>query len=125
MAEENGLVMEIAQQQEDRVLFSVPMIGFPHGYKLRPGDRVVLVHEENGPAVRPLVHSFTTDAVIERTGDTLRVGDQNFTMQESTIVDDEAFEGGRSESYDVFIVDHGSAEGEEQIIAVRPTPEPL
>ena len=114
MAGERGQVAEVTQQEGDRILLSVPMIGFPPGFKLRPGEKVVLVHGERGPAVRPLVRAVTLDAAPEETAGALRSGDRHYAVAEGAVRDDEG--GG---PYVVWTVEPGSAEGLEQVIAIR------
>ena len=46
----------VVQQQGDKVTVAVPMAGFPAGFQLQAGDRVVLVNEASGVVARPLVH---------------------------------------------------------------------
>ena len=43
----------VIQQQGDKVTVAVPMVGFPAGFQLQPGDRV---NEASGVVARPLVH---------------------------------------------------------------------
>jgi hypothetical protein len=116
----SGQVAEVTRQDGEHVIISVPMVGFPSGFKLRPGERVVLVREEGGLAARPLVRSMTVDSVSDEGADTLRAGDQRFAVQASTIREGGDAEAGRA--HDVFVLDSGSAEGSEQVLAVRPAP---
>lgn len=115
MAGESGQVTQVTRQEGDRVLVSVPMIGFPPGFQLRSGERVVLVHDETGPAVRPLVRAVTLDAPPEETAGAQAAGAQRYEVQESAVREEEGGGG----QYVVWVVDHGSAEGPEQVIAVR------
>jgi hypothetical protein len=46
----------VIQQQGDKVTVAVPLVGFPPGFQLQPGDRVILVNEAAGVVARPLVH---------------------------------------------------------------------
>lgn len=115
MAGEVGQVTEVAGQEEDRVLVSLPMVGFPPGFHLRPGDRVVLVHDENGPAVRPLVHAVTMPEPPDEAGEQLTAAGQTYALQPAAVRDDE----GDGPPYTVWVVD--CAEGDqEQVIAFRP-----
>jgi hypothetical protein len=116
MAEEESVpVTTVVEQQEgERVLLSVPMIGFPPGFKLRAGERVVLTHDAAGPAVRPLVREVKVDSLAEEAAGALSVGGQSLATQASTIRD-----LGRRGPYVVSIVDRGSAQGPEQVIAIR------
>jgi hypothetical protein len=58
MPELSGHVATVNAQQGDRVLISVPMVGFPQGFQLRQGDRVSVVQSGNGAVAVPLVRSF-------------------------------------------------------------------
>ena len=112
MAGESGRTATVMQQEGDRVLLSVPMVGFPPGFQLRAGERVVLVDEEAGPAVRPLVRSHRVPDVPK--GDRLDVEGQAHAMQEATVRGEESTEG-----HVVWVVDSGTAKGPGQVIAVR------
>lgn len=124
MAGERGQVAEVAQQENDRVLISLPMVGFPQGFQLRRGERVVVVQDENGLAVRPLVRAIEVNDVNEDPTEAVLVADNaRFAVQESTIRAKgpvTADEPGGPEPHAVFVVDRGSADGPEQVIAVRP-----
>jgi hypothetical protein len=115
MAGEVGQVAEVSGQEEDRVLVSLPMVGFPPGFTLQPGDRVVLVHDEDGPAVRPLVHAVTAEEPPRESGEELLAAGQTFRLQAATLREDEDGEP----PYSVWVVDR--ADGEQgQVIAYRP-----
>jgi hypothetical protein len=68
IAGEGGGVATVIKQDGNRVLVSVPMAGFPPGFQLRPGERVVLVTEPSGPAARPLVRSMVVGVVPQLAG---------------------------------------------------------
>ena len=107
---------EIVEHQEDRVLISVPTKGFPPGFRLRPGERVVLVHDEAGPVVMPLVREVKVDSLAEGAAGALSVAGRRLATQASTIRPEKEHRG----PYVVSIVDPGSAEGPEQVIAIQP-----
>lgn len=65
MAELSGHVATVSAQEGDRVLISVPMVGFPQGFQLRQGDRVSVVQSGSGAVAVPLVRSF--EATSEQT----------------------------------------------------------
>lgn len=114
MAGERGGVTSVTRQEEDRVLVSLPMVGFPPGFKLRPGERVVVVNEPSGPAVRPLVRA---EVVSGEQAQQERLEVQGTTLQAQAATvrgEDDA------EEHVVWYVDPGSAEGPAQIIASRP-----
>jgi hypothetical protein len=128
MSGESGQVAAVARQEGDRVLISLPMVGFPDGFTLRPGERVVVVRDENGLAVRPLVRSFSVDNLTEelgaKAGDaTLVADDRRYSVQESTVRAEgpvTADAAGSPVPHAIFVVDPGSAEGPPQVIAIRP-----
>ena len=65
MARPEVLALEAAtvvQQQDGKVTIALPMVGFPAGFQLQPGDRVVVVDQPSGLAVRPLVQVHRVDA---------------------------------------------------------------
>jgi hypothetical protein len=110
-----GQVTVVSRQEGDRVLVSFPMVGFPPGFLLRPGDRVVLVHDENGFAVRPLVRAMTVQEPPSEPSEQLMAGEQTFALQAATVREDE----GDGRPYSVWVVDN--AEGAQgQVIAFRP-----
>lgn len=117
MAGEIGQVAEVTSQEGDRVLLSIPMAGFPPGFQLRPGERVVLVNDEEGLVARPLVRTVIVNNISDETANTLKADNQSFAIQASTIRDEDAGQPGPRE---VFILDSGSAGGPEQVLAVRP-----
>lgn len=111
MAGEYGRLTSITQQDGDRVLVSLPMVGFPPGYQLQPGARVVVVLEENGPAVRPAVEAVplgTTDPQVSNK--TLTAGARRFRTPDNIVRDD----SGSGESV-AFVI--GGDEGE-QVVAI-------
>jgi len=115
MAGEGSQVTEVSSQEEDRVLVSRPMAGFPPGFKLRGGDRVVLVHDEGGPVVRPLVRAVMAQELPSESDDQLTAAGETFALQAATIREDE----GGGPPYSVWVVDR--AEGDQgQVIAFRP-----
>ena len=67
---QEGHVVTVSSQEGQSVLVTVPMVGFPEGFQLPPGARVVLVSTPSGPAVRPLVRavpgSVPPDALEQR-----------------------------------------------------------
>lgn len=119
MAGDWGRVMNVVAQEGDRVLLSFPMDGFPQGFTLRPGERVVLVDLESDLAVKPLVRELKVDSIAELTTDTLSADQGRFALQASTIREVE----GRRGPFVLTVVDRGSAEGPEQVIAIRPVEE--
>src|SRR3954451_20269984 len=115
MAGESGVVASITSHENDRVLVSLPLVGFPDGFKLRPGDKVVVVHDENGPAVRPLVRPVDLGDAAPKAvvGGTLSSEGKRFEVP-ATIVRDDHGSGG----YVAFVIAH-EGEDSEQVVAIR------
>lgn len=103
----------VAGQEGDRVLVSLPMVGFPEGFQLRRGERVVLVEEESGLAVRPLLLKPRI-LPAEESASSERLKVQKATVHADMPASDRAPPG----STMVFEVDPGELE-EPQVIAVR------
>ncbi|HMB54535.1 MAG TPA: hypothetical protein VKU40_14560 [Thermoanaerobaculia bacterium] len=119
MSGERGHVTSVADQRGGRVLLSLPMVGFPEGFELRPGERVVLVEEESGPAVRPLVRAEVVPRQYEGES-SFEVSGRPYVLQPST-VRGEAPEGAEdSDELVVWVVDSDSPDEPGQVIAVRP-----
>ena len=113
----------VVRQDGDHVLVSVPMIGFPAGFRLRPGERVVLSNDDPGPAVRPLVKATVvhiSKSAISKRG-AIEINGNTYTLQPATILNDLS-PGKDSEEpreYVFWLVDPGTAEGPPQVIAAR------
>lgn len=115
MAGEFGQIARIERQEGDRVLVSLPLVGFPDGYMLRPGARVVVVFDEDGPAVRPAVDIVPIgDSAPDATGGTLTARGRRLEVP-ANIVRDESGNG----EYIAFVI--GGDEGE-QVVAIRRQP---
>ena len=120
--EEGRVVAVTAQDREREALVSVPMQGFPEGFKLAPGARVLLVNSPSGPVVRPLVTAIRAEvpADLAQGRGELRLGaDRVVELQDATVVatqdSPEASGGGDV----VWVVDSEDPEGPDQVIAVR------
>ena len=126
MAKERNRAAKVIQQLTDRVevehkgeRLTVPMKGFPPGFTLNAGARVILVDEDGGVVARPLVRAVrtpavTSDAVARRAP--LDVEGRRVEFQAGTAVNersDKAAEAAGGE-YHVWVVD-----GTDQAIAVR------
>jgi hypothetical protein len=111
---QEGHVVTVTEQKGQSVLVAVPMVGFPDGFQLAPGARVVLVSTPSGPAARPLVRAVPGAAPPESDAD-----DGSRVTQDATEVGEQpSVEGSPSEDV-VWVVDSVGAEGPEQVIAVR------
>jgi hypothetical protein len=115
MAGEFGQITRIERQDGDRVLVSLPLVGFPAGYTLRPGARVVVVFDEDGPAVRPAVDVVPIGASApDAAGGTVTAKGRRLEVP-ANIVHDERGDG----EYIAFVI--GGDEGE-QVVAIRRQP---
>lgn len=85
MAVDSGQVVAVTAQEGDHITLSIPLVGFPEGFQLRPGDRVFLVSGEKGPEARPLVHARELPRAPERKGERLAAANQEFALQRATV----------------------------------------
>ena len=120
---EFGHVVTVVGQEGDRVHVAVPMAGFPEGFELQPGTRVLLVQTPSGPAARPLVRA--TRARVEREAVNRResLGGEGArqSLQEATEVSEQPAVGRRGDEDVVFVVESEEADAPEQVVAVRLT----
>ena len=128
MASEGGPIATVGGQEGDHVLVSLPMVGFPAGFRLRAGERVVVVTtDDGGAAVMPLVRSSVQrgvgrSAVAEAQSHadgsvedrSIDVAGQRATVQQATVVNEP---DGRD--LVVWVVDPGTADGPPQVIGTR------
>jgi hypothetical protein len=99
------------------------MRGFPPGFTLRPGSRVILVDEPSGTVARPLVRTVTSPVpvdVAERRG-MVETGGRRLEMQPSTVLDQaRPREAARpSDEAVLWVVERGDGQSSDQVIAVR------
>jgi hypothetical protein len=113
MAVATGPVVEVVRQEGDRVLVSLPLVGFPRGFEVRPGTLVVLEQRDEGPAVYPLVHEMVVQEPRSESGEQLMAGGQAFAVQAATVRD----EGGGA-PYVVTVLERAD-DDQEQVVAVR------
>ena len=129
MPAERG-VATVVRQEDNRVLVrdedrretTLPLVGFPRGFKLHPGQRVAVIREQSGLVARPLVVSRTGRATPQDVASgAVEVAGPSAVLQPAS-VRGEVSPGDRPvpDQFDVFVVDHGSADGPRQIIAIRP-----
>ncbi|HJU90370.1 MAG TPA: hypothetical protein VJ672_13325 [Gemmatimonadaceae bacterium] len=131
MTEERSGAARVISQEGDRVhvehrgdRMTVPMRGFPPGFKLRPGRRVILRDEEGGVVARPLVRAITArlSSADAASRGAIQAEGRQLEMQPSTVVDERETGAERpaTEEYDIWVVER-TAEGEpaEQVIAAR------
>ena len=130
MAQERNGAANIIAQHGERVQvehggqqLTVPMRGFPPGFQLRPGARVILLDEASGPVARPLVRALTfrlpREAVQRRGG--LEAEGRRLEMQPSTLLEERAASGdeGTTAEYEVWVVERADSDPVEQVMAVR------
>jgi hypothetical protein len=93
---------------------SIPLVGFPEGFVLRPGERVMVMVEDSGLAARPLVETVVIPDSFEDSAlrESMDINGVPHTLQAATIS-----EVGRGTV--VWVVDSGSATGPKQIVATR------
>ncbi len=119
---QQGRVVTVIGQEGLRVHVTVPMVGFPEGFQLKPGARVVLVSTPSGPVARPLVRAVRAevpaDALEKRAEFTLQ--DSRKVVQDATVVAEQPSIGAEPPREDVaWVVESVDAEGPDQVIAVR------
>jgi hypothetical protein len=133
MAQERAGAATVVAQDEELVQIdyngqwlTVPMRGFPPGFKLVPGGRVILFDEPTGPVARPLVRvvrAITSGQLREGGGrrGVLEHEGRGLELQEGTVFD-EPQPGGEeraSEDNEVWIVERAEGAPTDQVIAVR------
>ena len=117
---------ELVQLDYNGQSLTVPMRGFPPGFTLVPGGRVILFDEPTGPVARPLVRvvraipsgqlpeAGARRGVLEHEG-------RRLELQEGTAFDEPQAGGEEraSEDNEVWIVERAGGDPTEQVIAVR------
>jgi hypothetical protein len=130
MAQERNRPATVISQDGERIeiehdgqRLTVRMRGFPPGFTLRAGSRVILVDEPSGPVARPLVRAFVSRQpreVVERRG-TLEHEGRRLELQASTVIDEPRAPGQEhgTGTYEVWIVERAEPAPTDQVIAVR------
>jgi Ethanolamine utilization protein EutJ (predicted chaperonin) len=116
MAQERNRAATVVRQLSDRVevdhngqRLTAAMKGFPPGFTLNAGAKVILVDEEGGVVARPLVRAIkTTDAKAA-----------SVEMQAGTVRDESRAEAPSTGETVVWVVERGEAGAADQAIAVR------
>jgi hypothetical protein len=118
---EQGHVVTVVGQEGQNVLVAVPMVGFPEGFQLSPGARVVLVNTPSGPGVGPVVRAMRVRVAPEglERREALNLEGRQQVFQDATVVTEEPAVEGAPEEDVVFVIDTGDAEGPEQVMGVR------
>ncbi|MGH8435639.1 MAG: hypothetical protein ACRERX_14445 [Pseudomonas sp.] len=129
MAQERDGAAKVIAQEGERVQvehkterLTVPMRGFPPGFKLRPGGRVILVDESSGPVARPLVRALRARVAretVQQRG-TLEVEGRRLEMQPGTIIDEPKSdaEARALEDYELWVVERTGTD-QDQVVAAR------
>lgn len=112
MAERSGHVATVNAQEGDRVLISVPMVGFPQGFQLRQGDRVAVLQSGSGPVAVPLVRSF--EATPEQSAALSGMGVAGAPL----VVSDATVQSGEGDRVVVFTIERAGS-GAPQVFAIR------
>ena len=118
---QEGHVVTVASQEGQSVLVAVPMVGFPEGFELPAGARVVLVSTPTGPAARPLVRaipgSVPPDA-LERRGEPIPGAGRRVLQQATEVGEQPSVEVSPGEDV-VWVVETSDPNGPESVVAVR------
>lgn len=115
MAGEAGHVATVREQDGDSVVVAIPMVGFPHGFRLRPGDKVMVINDEEGPSARPLVKVVPAEGNDPERGSEVTSGGRRFAVSDAAVR-----LGGEGARHIAFVVEREADDGEEQVIAIRP-----
>jgi hypothetical protein len=129
MAQERNRAATVITQEGEQLRvehegkqLTVRMRGFPDGFRLRPGGRVILFDEPSGPVARPLVRAVRSRAAretLQRRG-TVEVEGRRLEMQESTIVEEPRPTAEEpADEYVLWVVERGAGEAGDQVIAAR------
>lgn len=116
---EHGAATNVVQCDNDSVLVSLPMRGFPPGFRLRAGEKVMVMVEGTELVARPLVEMFVVSESSEEltAQQMVNINGQSQLLQTATVSDRS---GKPNQGALVFTIDPGSASGPKQIVAVRP-----
>jgi hypothetical protein len=104
---EEGHVVGVAGQEGTNALVALPMVGFPEGFQLPRGARVVLVTTPSGPAVRPLARGRPGPVPPEA------------VEQDATVVGEQPRTAAPGPEEVVWVVESSDPETPDQVIAVR------
>lgn len=116
MAELNP-VKRVIKQEGNEVQVSIPMVGFPTGFELQPGDKVTVLCEKGRLVARMLIHMVEISEPAENKSALEANAGDEFTLDPNSIVD----VGGESDRLEAFIVDSDS--DRERAVAVLPKPQ--
>jgi len=91
------------------------MVGFPEGFSLHAGDKVVLVQDDHGTAAHPLAQVRVVDRV-EESGNRFKTGGRTYVVQSAT-----ERSPGDGQHLALFTIPTESTEGE-QVFSIYPIP---
>jgi len=128
MPSERNRAATVIAREGDRVRIehagkqlTVPLRGFPPGFELRPGTRVIVVDEPSGPVARPLVRAvratISPDLVQKRAR--INVAERQIDIQPGTVVEEppSPVDNPAVEEYVLWIVERADREATDQVIA--------
>ncbi len=114
-----GDVVYVAGRQDP-----IPISGFPAGWQLQPGDKVVLTSEPNSrrTVAMPLAswHIANLDSRAVRSGSRLVINDLAYDLPFESAVTTDGGEGNPTQRYGFFVVDRSTYNTTPRIIAIRP-----
>jgi hypothetical protein len=113
MAGEAGFAVTVREQVDNAVVVEIPMAGFPEGFRLHAGDKVMVVNDDNGPSARPLVKVVAAES---DDGAELRSAHHRYAISDAAV----RIGGERGGRRVAFVVERDQDDGQEQIIATRP-----
>jgi hypothetical protein len=119
---EEGHVVSVTGQEGQNALVAVPMAGFPEGFQLPPGARVVLVRGPSGPAVRPLARAISgrvPPEAVEQRGEVPTGLGRRARMQDATVVGEQPSTERAGDEDVVWVVESTDPDAPDQVIAVR------
>lgn len=130
MVQERAGTAAVIAQEGERIQvdyngerLTVPMRGFPPGFEVHPGSRVILVDEPTGPVARPLVRAITSNQRREAVGRRLALehGGRRLELQEGTVIDQPyaAEEEQASAEFDLWVLERTEGDPTDQVIAGR------
>jgi hypothetical protein len=116
---QHGAASSVVHCDNESVLVSLPMRGFPAGFHLRVGEKVMIMLEGSELVARPLVEMAIVNQSTEELGANrmVTINNQPYSIQKTTVSDKSAEP---NHGALVFSIDPGSAGGPKQIVAMRP-----
>lgn len=114
MADPNQ-VKSVIKQEGNEVQVSIPMVGFPAGFELQPGDKVTVLYEGGYPVARPLIHMKAVEPAASKSALEASAGG-DYSLDAASVVD----VGGDDDRLEAYIIDSDS--DRERAIAVVPRP---